>query len=128
MKESPGDQGMYRKEFEHDSCGIGFVAQLKGKKSHAIVRQGLDILRNMTHRGAEGADSKTGDGAGILLQIPRDFYLIQGFSLPPAGQFGTGLIFLPQDISEAKRCEDILLEIAKGRRMFINRIQGSTSQ
>jgi glutamate synthase (NADPH) large chain len=112
MKESPGDQGMYRKEFEHDSCGIGFVAQLKGKKSHAIVRQGLDILNNMTHRGAEGADSKTGDGAGILLQIPRDYYLIQGYSLPPFGQFGTGLIFLPQDIQEAKRCEDMFLEIA----------------
>jgi glutamate synthase (NADPH) large chain len=111
MKESPRDQGMYRKEFEHDSCGIGFVAQLKGKKSYAIVRQGLDILKNMTHRGAEGADSKTGDGAGILLQVPRDFYLIQGFSLPPAGQFGTGLIFLPQDTSGAKRCEELLLEI-----------------
>ncbi len=111
MTESPQDQGMYRREFEHDSCGIGFVAQLKGKKSHSIVRQGLDILRNMTHRGAEGADSKTGDGAGVLLQIPRDFYLIQGYSLPQQGQFGTGLIFLPQDSNEAKRCEDILLKI-----------------
>jgi glutamate synthase (NADPH) large chain len=113
MKESPKDQGMYRKELEHDSCGIGFVAQLKGKKSHAIVRQGLDILRNMTHRGAEGADKKTGDGAGILLQVPRDFYLIQGYSLPPQGQFGTGLVFLPQDESDVKRCEDILLRIIK---------------
>ena len=91
--ESPQDQGMYRKEFEHDSCGIGFVAHIKGKKSHSIVCQGLDILRNMTHRGAEGADSKTGDGAGVMLQIPRDFYLIQGYSLPQQGQFGTGLIF-----------------------------------
>jgi glutamate synthase (NADPH/NADH) large chain len=113
ITESPKDQGMYRKEFEHDSCGIGFVAQLKGKKSHSIVRQGLDILRNMTHRGAEGADSKTGDGAGVLLQVPRDFYLIQGYSLPPQGQFGTGLIFLPQESIEAKRCEDILLQIIK---------------
>ena len=111
IAESPQDQGMYRKEFEHDSCGIGFVAQLKGKKSFSIVRQGLDILRNMTHRGAEGADSKTGDGAGVLLQVPRDFYLIQGYSLPPQGQFGTGLIFLPQDNADAKRCEDIILQI-----------------
>jgi glutamate synthase (NADPH) large chain len=113
ITESPLDQGMYKKEFEHDSCGIGFVAQLKGNKSHSIVLQGLDILRNMTHRGAEGADSKTGDGAGIMLQVPRDFYLIQGYSLPQQGKFGTGLIFMPQDITEAKRCEDILLHIIK---------------
>jgi glutamate synthase (NADPH/NADH) large chain len=113
MKESPGDKGMYRKEMEHDSCGIGFVAQLKGKKSHSIVSQGLDILRNMTHRGAEGADSKTGDGAGVLIQVPRDFYLIQGYSLPPQGLFGTGLIFLPQDENDLKRCEDILFRIIK---------------
>ena len=84
---------MYRQEFEHGSCGIGFVAHLKGKKSHSIIKQGLDILKNMTHRGAEGADSKTGDGAGVLIQVPRDFYLIQGYSLPPEGQFGTGLDF-----------------------------------
>ena len=103
--------GLYREEFEHDSCGIGFVANLRGKKSHSIVLRGLDVLRNMTHRGAEGADKKTGDGAGILIQVPRDFYLIQGYSLPPAGQFGTGLIFLPQEPEEAKKCEDILLNL-----------------
>ena len=67
----------------------------------------------MSHRGAEGADSKTGDGAGILIQVPRDFFLMQGFSLPPDGQFGTGLLFLPQDRQEAKICEDILLGIIK---------------
>lgn len=104
-------RGLYRNEFEHDSCGIGFVAHIKGKKSHSIIRQGLDILNNMTHRGAEGADSKTGDGAGILIQIPRDFYLIQGFALPPEGQFGTGLLFLPKDRDDAAKCTDILLEI-----------------
>ena len=102
-------QGMYRSEFEHDNCGIGFVAHLHGRKSHDIIRMGLEILENMTHRGAEGADSRTGDGAGVLLQVPRDFYLIQGFSLPPQGQFGTGLIFLPQDKSEATKCEEILV-------------------
>ena len=111
INENTRNKGLYRPEFEHDSCGIGFVAHLKGKKSHSIVSQGLDVLRNMTHRGAEGADKKTGDGAGILIQVPRDFYLIQGYSLPPAGQFGTGLVFLPQDNSEAKRCEEILLQI-----------------
>jgi glutamate synthase (NADPH/NADH) large chain len=109
--ERPRQQGMYRQEFEHDNCGIGFVAHLKGKKSHSIIRQGLDILNNMSHRGAEGADSKTGDGAGIMMQVPRDFYLIQGYALPPDGLFGTGLIFLPQDEPEAKKCEDILLQI-----------------
>ncbi len=106
-------QGLYRREFEHGSCGIGFVAHIKGKKSHSIITMGLDILMNMTHRGAEGADSKTGDGAGVMIQVPRDFYLIQGYSLPPEGQFGTGLVFLPQDENDARRCEQILLEIVK---------------
>ncbi len=112
-KERPKQQGLYRQEFEHENCGIGFVAHLKGKKSHSIIKQGLDILTNMTHRGAEGADSKTGDGAGVLIQVPRDFYLIQGYSLPPEGQFGTGLIFFPQDSSDASECKDILLKIMK---------------
>jgi len=110
-KERPQQQGLYRKEFEHENCGIGFVAHIKGKKSHSIIRQGLDILINMTHRGAEGADSKTGDGAGVLIQVPRDFYLIQGYSLPPEGQFGTGLVFLPQDSSDASMCREIFLNI-----------------
>jgi len=111
--EQPEAKGVYRSEFEHDSCGIGFVAHLKGKKSHSIITGGLDILRNMTHRGAEGADSKTGDGAGVLIQVPRDFYLIQGYELPPKGQFGTGLLFLPRDKNDAAACENILLKIIK---------------
>jgi glutamate synthase (NADPH/NADH) large chain len=109
----PSKEGLYRQEFEHGSCGIGFVAHIKGKKSHSIISMGLDILRNMTHRGAEGADSKTGDGAGVMIQVPRDFYLIQGFALPPEGQFGTGLIFLPRNNEEAEKCTDILLNIIK---------------
>ncbi|HLN56550.1 MAG TPA: glutamate synthase central domain-containing protein, partial [Bacteroidales bacterium] len=112
-KERPGEQGLYRPEFEHGSCGIGFVAHLKGKKSHSIIKQGLDVLASMTHRGAEGADSKSGDGAGILIQVPRDFYLIQGYSLPPEGQFGTGLVFLPQDPTQADECKKILLKHVK---------------
>jgi glutamate synthase (NADPH/NADH) large chain len=109
--ERPLKQGLYNSEFEHGSCGIGFVANIKGKKSHSIITQGLDILINMTHRGAEGADAKTGDGAGVMIQVPRDFYLIQGYSLPPEGQFGTGLVFLPKDGKDAERCEQILLDI-----------------
>jgi len=106
--------GFYRSEFEHDNCGIGFVAHLKGRKSHEIIHRGLEVLENMTHRGAEGADSGTGDGAGVLIQIPRDFYLMQGYALPHEGQFGTGLIFLPQDKSDALKCEKILINfIAK---------------
>jgi glutamate synthase (NADPH/NADH) large chain len=106
--ERPGDQGLYKSDFEHGSCGIGFVAHLKGEKSHTIISQGLDILRNMTHRGAEGADRKTGDGAGIMIQVPRDFYLIQGYNLPREGKYGTGLIFLPQEREDSARCEELL--------------------
>ena len=109
----PGHTGLYRSAFEHDNCGIGFVAHLKGKKSHDIIKRGLETLVNMTHRGAEGADSKTGDGAGVLIQVPRDFYLIQGYSIPPEGQFGTGIIFLPQDSSDAERCLSVLTDIIK---------------
>ncbi|HEX2976589.1 MAG TPA: glutamate synthase large subunit [Bacteroidales bacterium] len=112
-KERPRKQGLYDPEFEHENCGIGFVAHLKGRKSHSIIRQGLDVLCSMTHRGAEGADSKSGDGAGVLIQVPRDFYLIQGYSLPAEGQFGTGLVFLPQDSSEAEICKNTLLRIMK---------------
>ncbi len=109
----PENTGLYRQEFEHENCGIGFVAHLKGRKSHSIISQGLDILRNMTHRGAEGADSRTGDGAGIMIQVPRDFYLIQGFALPPSGQFGTGLLFLPRESGDRAKCEEILLNIVR---------------
>jgi glutamate synthase (NADPH) large chain len=117
--ERPQQQGLYRQEFEHENCGIGFVAHLKGKKSHSIIRQGLDILANMTHRGAEGADSKTGDGAGVLIQIPRDFYLIQGYSLPHEGQFGTGLIFFPQDSSDAAKCQEIIVSIVEEEGVYL---------
>jgi len=110
-KVRPEQAGLYRSAFEHDNCGIGFVAHLKGKKSHNIIQRGLETLVNMTHRGAEGADSKTGDGAGVMIQIPRDFYLMQGYSIPHEGQFGTGLVFLPRDAGEAKKCEEILVQI-----------------
>ena len=75
----PKAQGMYSPDNEHDACGIGFVAHIKGQKSHDIVRRGLEVLINMTHRGAESADNKTGDGAGILIQLPHEFFYCQGF-------------------------------------------------
>jgi glutamate synthase (NADPH/NADH) large chain len=117
-KERPRQQGLYREEFEHGSCGIGFVSHLKGKKSHSIITMGLDILRNMTHRGAEGADSKTGDGAGVMIQVPRDFYLIQGYALPPEGQFGTGLIFLPKNLDDAEKCTNISVSLRRRRQLY----------
>jgi glutamate synthase (NADPH/NADH) large chain len=86
---------MYRPEDEHDSCGIGFVADIKGRRSHDILRRGLEVLERMEHRGAESADNKTGDGSGVLLQIPHDFYKRLIPDLPAAGSYGTGLLFLP---------------------------------
>jgi glutamate synthase (NADPH/NADH) large chain len=95
----PSAQGLYDPSNEHDACGVGFVAHIKGKKSHEIVQQGLRILHNLDHRGAVGADPLMGDGAGILLQIPDQFYreemARQGVNLPPAGEYGVGMIFLP---------------------------------
>lgn len=109
--ERPQKQGLYRPEFEHENCGIGFVAHLKGEKSHSIISKGLEILCNMTHRGAEGSDSKTGDGAGVLIQVPYSFYQELGYSLPPEGQFGTGLVFFPQNRSDAEKCKDIMVKV-----------------
>ena len=95
----PKSQGLYNPENEHDSCGIGFLANIKGEKSHDIVKQGLQILENLTHRGAVGADPLAGDGAGILLQIPDEFMREEAkkikISLPSAGEYGVLMIFLP---------------------------------
>jgi glutamate synthase domain-containing protein 2/glutamate synthase domain-containing protein 1/glutamate synthase domain-containing protein 3 len=103
--------GLYRPEFEHDACGVGVVANIKGVKSHAIVDQGLEVLLNLAHRGACGSDPKTGDGAGLLLQTPDAFLrreaLNLGITLPPRGQYGVAMLFLPQDAGERARCEAI---------------------
>src|SRR5712671_4795908 len=105
----PLAQGMYDPANEHDACGVGFVAHIKGKKSHSIVAQGLTILKNLNHRGAVGADPKASDGAGILLQIPDQFFREeldkQGLILPPAGQYGVGMVFLPRDPASRFACE-----------------------
>ena len=96
--------GLYDPAYEHDACGVGMVLHMKGAKSHAIVENGLRVLENMTHRGAENADNKTGDGAGIMLQIPHEFILLQGIPVPEKGHYGTGLVFLPKGESEAEAC------------------------
>ena len=97
----PPRQGLYDPQFERDACGVGFVAHIKGKKSHTIIEQGLTVLRNLTHRGAVGWDPKLSDGAGLLIQIPdryfREEMAKQGVKLPPKGQYGVGMVFLPRD-------------------------------
>jgi glutamate synthase (NADPH) large chain len=105
----PVAQGLYDPAQEHDACGVGFVAHIKGKKSHSIVVQGLQILKNLAHRGAVGADPLAGDGAGILIQIPdaflREEMAAQGIKLPPPGQYGVGVVFLPQEPASRFACE-----------------------
>ena len=97
---------------EHDACGVGFVAHIKGQKAHHIVQQGLNILKNIDHRGAVGADALMGDGAGLLIQIPDDFYrpemAKQGVELPPPGEYGVGMIFLPKENASRQACEQVL--------------------
>ncbi|MDR1868089.1 MAG: glutamate synthase large subunit [Treponema sp.] len=92
--------GLYRSAYEHDSCGIGFVADIKGRKSHTILQRGLEVLTRLEHRGAESADNKTGDGAGVLLHIPHALYKKYLKDLPPEGSYGTGLVFLPKDTAD----------------------------
>ena len=105
-------QGLYDPANEHDACGVGFVAHIKGKKSHSIVEQGLLILKNIDHRGAVGADKLMGDGAGILIQIPDQYYreemAKQGVTLPPAGEYGVGMVFLPKENASRIACEQEL--------------------
>ena len=104
--------GLYDPSMEHDACGVGFVAHIKGQKSHAIVTQALKILENLDHRGAVGADKLMGDGAGILIQLPdalyRDEMAAQGVKLPPPGEYGVGLVFLPKEHASRLACEEEL--------------------
>ncbi|NBT56628.1 MAG: hypothetical protein EBT05_17750, partial [Betaproteobacteria bacterium] len=102
-------QGLYASEHEHDACGVGFVAHIRGEKSHAIVSNALKILENLDHRGAVGADKLMGDGAGILIQLPDALYrqemAAQGVVLPAPGEYGVGMIFLPKEHASRLACE-----------------------
>ena len=113
----PRAQGLYDPRNEHDACGIGFVANVRGQKSHEIVRQGIEILVNLTHRGACGCDPETGDGAGILIQVPHEFFAREcarlGFTLPSAGAYGVGMTFLPVEKHQRLQCEGILEQIIR---------------
>ena len=105
-------QGLYSAAQEHDACGVGFIASIEGRRTHSIVEQGLQILLNLDHRGAVGADPLMGDGAGILIQIPDQFFReelrAQGVSLPPAGDYGVGMVFLPKEHASRLACEQAL--------------------
>ncbi len=108
QKRFPKPQGLYDPANEHENCGIGFVANIKGHQTNDIVKRGLEVLNNMTHRGAESSDNKSGDGAGLLMQIPHEFFQTFKLGLPEMGKYGTGLVFLPKAEKEALACQEIL--------------------
>ncbi len=117
-------QGLYEPQFEHDSCGVGFVCNIKGQRSNEIVRQGLQVLTRLAHRGATGADPKTGDGAGILIQLPHEFLnrvcAENNIKLPRLGSYGTGLVFLPAQPAERESCRKIIARViaAQGQQLL----------
>src|ERR1019366_6313191 len=112
----PVKQGLYDPQFEHEACGVGFVVNIKGRKSHAIIQQALQVLLNLNHRGACGCEANTGDGAGILIQPPHEFLMLAArearFDLPSAGEYGVGMVFLPQDAAHRAECEKVFAGIA----------------
>ena len=113
----PQPQGLYHPSHEKDACGLGFVVNINGAPSHDIVLKGLEILVNLQHRGASGCDAETGDGAGILIQIPHAFFVKEvrqfGFSLPDPGSYGVGMCFLPVEAQQRLICEGILEKLTR---------------
>ena len=113
----PPRQGLYDPQYEHDACGVGFIVDVHGRKSHDIVQKGIGILVNLAHRGACGCENNTGDGAGILLQMPHRFLEREcgrlKIELPPAGGYGTGVVFLPSNADDRRRCEQIFEEVVR---------------
>ena len=119
----PSATGLYDPAHEHDACGVGFIAHIKGKKSHRMIEQGLQILCNLDHRGAVGADPLMGDGAGILIQMPDQFFreemARQGVALPPAGEYGVGMVFLPKEHASRLACEQELERAVRAERQVL---------
>ncbi len=111
----PPRQGLYDPTCEHDACGVGFVVNVKGERSHAIVLQGIEVLNNLTHRGACGCDPETGDGAGLLLQVPEEFFRREcerlGFGLPAAGEYGAGMVFLPREQGRRRAGQELIARV-----------------
>ena len=114
-----GSTGLYDPAYEHDACGVGMAVNIDGRKEHRIVEYGLQLLENMAHRGAENGDGRTGDGAGILVQIPHDFIVKQGIPVPEAGRYGTGIFFLPRDEACAARCMDLFRRTCADNALYI---------
>ena len=106
----PSQEGLYHSQYEHDACGVGMLVNIHGDKSHELVDSALKVLENMKHRGAEGADNKTGDGAGIMVQIPHEFILLQGIPVPEKGKYATGLVFLPKDETKQADIFSVMIE------------------
>src|SRR5213592_1709928 len=116
----PPAQGLYDPRFESDSCGVAFLADLKGRPSHAMVAQALTALRNLDHRGAAGAEPSSGDGAGLLLQVPDEFLrAVAGVPLPPPGGYAVGQVFLPVDAVAAGRARALVEQIAEQERLTV---------
>src|SRR5690606_8031397 len=110
----PQAQGLYDPQHEKDACGVGFIVHLKGRKSHDIITKGIEILLNLEHRGACGCEANTGDGAGILIQVPDEFFRTAAnlsFELPPAGRYGVGLVFLPRNRDERRQVKEVIARI-----------------
>src|SRR5579864_7218697 len=111
----PARQGLYDPQFEHEACGVGFVVNIKGRKSHSIIQQALQVLLNLDHRGACGCEANTGDGVGILIQPPHDFLKLVAketrISLPAPGEYAVGMMFLPPKSTHRAECEKIFREI-----------------
>src|SRR4051812_40769629 len=123
MKGLPGPQGLYHPEFERDACGVGFICHIKGKPSHQIVSDALQMLENMNHRGACGCETDSGDGAGLLVRMPDAFLREKcgqiGISLPKQGQYAMGMMFLPRDVAARAQCEQIFERIAREYEMVV---------
>ncbi len=119
----PKGEGLYHRSMDKDSCGVGAIANLFGEKSHKIVQDGISILKNLEHRGATGEDAKAGDGAGMLLQLPHDYFSVvaekAGFELPDEGDYGVGMVFMPPDAKSIKQCQNIFNEVIVGERQEV---------
>ena len=113
----PAKQGLYDPQFEHDACGVGFVADIKGRKSNAILKQAIQILKNLDHRGAAGCEVNTGDGAGVLMQMPHSFFkqvcTKARITLPEPEWYGSGIVFLPKDRIKRRRLEELFEQIVQ---------------
>src|SRR6184192_4057658 len=119
----PQPQGLYDPRFEHDSCGVGFLCHIKGKASHKIVDDALQMLENMNHRGACGCEENSGDGAGILVRMPHKFLKREtkklGINLPKEGEYAVGMIFLPKDLVARRECEHIFEKVIRDYGMVV---------